>query len=327
MKKVKSVFLGLLVLLVGFMMVGCKNYDYTVGILQIVTHSALNDAREGFLEELARHGLEDGKNMKVIYHNPEGNLDDLKVMAADLVRKCDLVLGIATPAAVALQAAAKTEGKNIPILFTAVTDPVGEKLVESSANPGGNITGTSDMNPVTEQVELIKELLPEMTTLGIIYTVSERNSQVQAEMAEEAAQTLGLNVKVRTVEGITDISQVVQQLISDGMDALYVPTDNNLAKNLSIVTQITNEAKIPILASEEGQLENGGAITYSISYKELGAQTGAMAIKILLEGKAPSTLPVETQGPDKMRVVVNEEVLNLLEIELPQSIRDRLGSN
>lgn len=327
MKKIRSLCLGVLVLLLGIGLAGCKkDYEYTIGILQLATHNALDSAREGFIEELARHGLVKDDNVKIVYYNPEGRAEDLNVMSVNIVRECDLVLAIATDAAVAVQAAAKTEGKDIPILFTAVTDPVAAELVASLENPGGNITGTSDINPVKEQVELVKELLPEIKKVGIIYTVKEKNSQVQATIAQGAAEEAGLTALVRTVEEINDISQVVNKLISDGIEALYIPTDNNLAKNLSIVTQITNEAGIPVINAEEGQVLNGGTITLSINYRKLGVQTGAMAAKILLEGASPATMSVKVQGEEDWSVVVNEEVLAIIGLELPQSIKDRLGN-
>ena len=153
--------------------------------------------------------------------------------------------------------------------------------------------------------------------------MKEKNSQVQATIAQRAEEA-GLTALSEPLKLM--IYLVVNKLISDGIEALYIPTDNNLAKNLSIVTQITNEAGIPVINAEEGQVLNGGTITLSINYRKLGVQTGAMAAKILLEGASPATMSVQVQGEEDWSVVVNEEVLAIIGLELPQSIKDRLGN-
>ena len=165
MRVLKKIFV-IMVLAFSFIgFVGCKKNEegektFKIGILQLVTHGALDNARIGFVEGLKENGLEDGKNVTITVKNPEGDELTMQQMATDLVRNNDLVLGIATPAAVALQNAASNEGKDIPVLFTAVTDAVAAQLVESNEKPGGNVTGTSDLNPVEAQIDLLKELLP-----------------------------------------------------------------------------------------------------------------------------------------------------------------------
>jgi putative ABC transport system substrate-binding protein len=238
-----------------------------------------------------------------------------------------LILAIATDTAVAVKAAAEAEGVNIPILFTAVTDPVDAKLVASKEQPGGNVTGTSDMNPVNEQVALIKEMLPSIKKMGIIYTVSETNSKVQSDMAKAKAEEAGIEVVVSTVTGVTDISPVANQLINSGIEALYVPTDNNMSKNLAILIEKTNDAKIPVICGEENQVKNGGTIALSVIYKKLGAQTGAMAKSILLDKVSPSNIPVGTQSPEECILVVNQEALTTIGLTLVDSMKNRLGSN
>jgi putative ABC transport system substrate-binding protein len=328
MRKFRNLCLLVLLSLSLFIAAGCKKkVDFTIGIIQIVSHDALNAARDGFVEELEKAGLKDGENIEILYRNPEGIPDTLNAMSIDLVRKCDLILAIATDTAVAVKAAAEAEGVNIPILFTAVTDPVDAKLVASKEQPGGNVTGTSDMNPVNEQVALIKEMLPSIKKMGIIYTVSETNSKVQSDMAKAKAEEAGIEVVVSTVTGVTDISPVANQLINSGIEALYVPTDNNLANNIVVLTDVTNDAKLPVICGEENQVLNGGTITLSISYKKLGAQTGVMAKSILLDKVAPASIPVGTQSLEECVLVVNQETLTTIGFTLPESIQNRLGSN
>jgi putative ABC transport system substrate-binding protein len=327
MKKFRNLCLLAVLSLSLFIVAGCeKKFDFTIGIIQIASHDALDAAKEGFVEELAKAGLKDGENIEIIYRNPEGIPDTLNAMSIELVRKCDLILAIATDTAVAVKAAAEAENINIPILFTAVTDPVGEELVASKEQPGGNVTGTSDMNPVNEQVALIKEMLPEIKKMGIIYTVSESNSKVQSDLAKAKAEEAGIEVVVSTVTGVNDISAVVNQLIQSGIEALYVPTDNNLANNISVLTQVTNEAKLPVICGEENQVINGGTITLSLSYKKLGAQTAAMAKSILLDKVSPSSIPVGTQSLEECVLVVNQETLTTIGLTLPESIQNRLGT-
>ena len=148
-----------------------KDETINIGILQIATHGALDQAREGFIKALSDAGFENGKNIKITVMNPEGDSNNLQLMAKEVVRKNDLVLAIATDAAKAVKTASENEGIRIPILFTAVTDPVDAKLVDSIENVGGRVTGTSDINPVKEQIALIKQMNPNIKKLGILYTI------------------------------------------------------------------------------------------------------------------------------------------------------------
>lgn len=318
-------FLVLVVLLlVGVLFTGCKGGEKTkVGILQLVTHNALDAAKDGFIAGLKDAGYEDGKNIEIILKNPEGDSLTMNQMAVELVRNCDIVLAIATPAAIALQAAAQTAGKDLPILFTAVTDAVDAQLVESNEKPGGNITGTSDMNPVKDQIDLMKELLPGLKKFGIVYNISEPNSIVQARLAKEQAAKVGVEVIERTVSDEQGLPSVVQQLINDGAEALYLPTDNLIASNMPLIVDKCEPAKVPTVCGEGGMVTAGGSITYGISYFNLGKQTAAMAVKII-KGAKPADIPVETQPIESCEFAVNTESLAKMGIELPESIRNKM---
>ena len=225
-----------------FMLVGCRekendgNKNVKIGILQLVSHGALDQAREGFIEGLKQAGYKDGENCEIIVKNPEADTPTLNQMSTELVRTCDIVLAIATPAATAVQAACEATGSNIPVLFTAVTDAVEAKLVASNEKPGGNITGTSDMNPVAAQVDLIKELIPGVKKFGVLYNVSEVNSQVQASLAKEEAAKHGIEVIELTVSDAQALASTTRQMINQGAEAIYLPTDNLIAKNMPAVT-------------------------------------------------------------------------------------------
>ena len=179
-----------------------------------------------------------------------------------------------------------------PILFTAVTDPVSADLVESLEAPGGNATGTSDANPVKEQLALIKRLDPEAKTVGIVYSSGEVNSEVQVEWAKEAAVELGLEIKEAAVSTSGEVQQAAESL---DVDAFYVPTDNNVVSALESIIQVAETKKILTIAAEGDSVARGTVATYGISYYDLGYQTGEMAVKILKGEAEPATMPVETQ--------------------------------
>lgn len=324
-----------LLLLSVFTLVGCgttqddgthnpinKDEQINIGILQMATHGALDAAREGFISALEDAGYKDGQQIKITVMNPEGDANNLQLMAKQLVRQSDLVLAIATDAAKAVKTACENEDIKIPVLFTAVTDAVDAKLVSSNESVGGRVTGTSDMNPVNEQIELVKQLNPNISKIGILYTISETNSKVQADMAAAKAESEGLTVKVATVTGATDIVQVTRQLINDGAQMIYVPTDNNLAKNMAAVAQVANELKIPVICGEENMVKAGGLITLGINYTKLGELTGKMAVEII-NGKQAKDLSVQTLSLDEYDLVVNTAVADIIEITIPEDILEK----
>ena len=189
--KLKKFIVLLLVLPFVIVLASCnssKDGDLIeVGILQYLEHNALTEARKGFIDGLKEAGFVEGENIKIKVLNPETDSATMTLMSKELVRNSDLILAIATPAATSVVNEAKELGKDLPILFTAVTDPVEAKLIASNQNPGGNVTGTNDMNPIDEQIKLVKDLLPNSEKLGIIYTASETNSEIQAEIAKTEA--------------------------------------------------------------------------------------------------------------------------------------------
>lgn len=318
MKKIKYLFLAIFALVCVFGVTSCgKKADYTVGILQYATHIALDKATEGFKQEIIDN-VPEGKTVKFIVKNPEGDSTTLTTMATQLVRDCDLVMGNATPAAVALKTAAATQGKtNLPILFTSTTDPVAEKLVLNPLAPEGNVTGTSDLNPIEKQMDLIIDFNTETDKIGFIYSASESNSAVQCDTAiaylKEQLSWTDSQIVVKTVPDQSAISSTVSQLIAEGIDALYIPTDNLLASNMTTVSNVTNPAKIPVYCGESGMVDNGGTMALSINYTALGKTTGTMAAKILFENVGISKIPVgyQTNASD-FEFAVNTEALTAM---------------
>ncbi len=212
-----------------------------VGIIQIVEHPALDAAREGFLAALKANGYEEGKNLKVDYQNAQGDQTILNSIAQKFANdKPDLILAIATPSAQAMASATK----DIPILITAVTDPVAAKLVNSMDKPGTNVTGTTDMNPIKEQFDLLKALVPDAAKVGIIYNAGEVNSQVQVDIAKEVAAELNLEITEATVASSADVLQAAQSLIGK-VDVIYVPTDNMVVSAAQSVVQVLTRTRFP----------------------------------------------------------------------------------
>ena len=315
MRKVLAVLLAVFLIL-SFS--GCSSTPsepkISIGIIQIVEHPALDAAREGFLETLKQNGYVEGKNLTVDYQNAQNDQSTLQTIANKFASaNHDLILAIATPSAVAVAASIT----DVPILITAVTDPVTAKLVNSMEKPGTNVTGTTDMNPIKEQFELLKKLVPEAKKVGIIYNAGEINSQVQVEIAKEVVKNLDIEISEASVATSADVLQAAQSFIGK-VDAIYVPTDNTVVSARESVIQVTNSNKIPLIAGESSVIEAGGLATIGINYFNLGKQTGEMAIRIL-NGENPQDMPIESQKD--FDIVINEETANLLGIEIPAELK------
>ena len=285
-----------------------------IGIVQIINHAALDAAREGFLRALSDNGYEDGVNMTVDYRNAQGNQDTLSSIADYFVgQQVDLILAIATPSAQAV--AGKTE--TIPILGTAITDYVEAKLVQSNEAPGYNISGTTDMNPIKAQIELITRLVPAAQTIGLIYTSSEVNSQLQARDAKAVIEGLDLAWKEITVNNSNDVQQAVQAIVQE-CDALYIPTDNTLASAMPLVYEAAVAASVPVVAGDGNMVMQGGNFTLGIDYEQLGYQTGLMAVQVLREGADVSRMPIESQS--QYQYYINSTANEAMGIEIPEDL-------
>ena len=283
-----------------------------VGILQFMEHNSLTAAKDGFIAEFEDAGYVDGESVNFDVMNAQGDQSNLQSMSEQLSGNNDLMLSIATPAAQALATAEQEK----PILFTAVTDPVDAGLVESNEAPGMNLTGTSDMVPIEEQIQLLLSIVPDAQTVGIIYNSSEPNSEIQANMAIEELEAAGVSVQVSTVTTTNDVQQVLTSLASD-VDALYIPTDNTLASTADTVGEIAREHQLPVIAGSTDQVEAGGLATYGINYETLGRQTAQMALEIIVNDASPETMAVELSN--ELELFVNEDMAEALGID-PDSI-------
>lgn len=293
---------------------GAKKETYRVGVLQLVSHPALDQIYEGIKEGLADEGLEEGKNLKLLFQNGQGDQSKLNTMSQQLVQdKADVLVGIATPAAQALDNNVKK--KDIPIVLGAITDPKGAGLVASNDKPGANITGVSDQPPVGEIIQLAKKLLPNAKKVGMLYSSSEMNSQFQVAEATKKAESLGLEVVNKPVATTNEVAQTVQVLAQE-VDFVFIPLDNTIANAMETVSQEATKQKLPVFPSVETMVEQGGVATVGISQKELGVQTGKMAAKIAKGESDPATTPIYTFS--KGETIVNRAQAELFGINVDQ---------
>ena len=285
--------------------------SYNIGIAEFVSHPSLDASVKGFKAALTEAGLD------VTYdeQNPQGDQGTAASVASKFATQdLDLVLAVATPMAQALAQSVT----NVPVLFTAVTDPVAAQLVASNEAPGANVTGTTDLNPVADQIDLVKKVLPDAKKVGIIYSSGEINSQVQVDLAKEEAAKQGLEVVEQTITNSSEVVQAAQTL--GDVDAIYVPTDNMVVSALESLLQVAETSGQLVVVAEADSVSRGGALTYGLDYEKLGYQTGQMAVKILTEGADPASMPVE--GQDQPQLVVNPAAAERMGTPLPQELID-----
>ncbi|GAA3663987.1 ABC transporter substrate-binding protein [Asaccharospora irregularis] len=282
----------------------------TIGITQLVEHPSLDKARNGFIKALEDKGYKDGENIKIDYQNAQNDMLTTQTIANKFVSdKKDLIYAVSTPSA----QAAYNSTKDIPILITAVTDPVAAGLVKSLDKPEGNLSGTSDYISLDKNLELIKTLVPKAKTIGVLYSTSEVNSKIQVEMLKKYASKNNYKVVEKGISSSNEINQAISSL-SKNIDVLYVPTDNLIVSSMPIVSKIATDNKIPVIASEDGSVKSGALACQGIDYEKLGYKTGEIAVKVL-NGEKVSNIPISTL--DDTQIIINEDVLNLLSMKKP----------
>jgi len=302
---------------------GCANQGGTtddgminVGILQIIDHPALDAARNGFINGLADEGWTEGENITFNPYNAQGDMSNANTMAQHIVESgVDLILGIATPTSQALMNATDT----IPIVITAVTDPLTAGLVEDFNRPNTNITGTSDLTPVDQQFALIRRLLPDAQVVGIMFNTGEINSTIQADMAMEQARSLGLTYILGAVTSTADVAQVTESIIEQ-VDVIYIPTCNTMAAAYATTIRIAEDMGVPVVVGEEAGLLHGALATEGINYYLLGRQTAVMAAQILRGEAIPQEMPIQWQ--EETTLTINTAAAERFGITIPQDLLD-----
>ena len=287
-----------------------KKDVFRIGISQFITHQSLDATREGFVDELAKQGYVEGKNIEIHLQNAQGEQRNLKTISQQLAESSDVVLAIATPSAQSLANTTQTT----PVVFSAVTDPVSAKLVESKEHPGGNVTGTSDQSSdaISTQINLIKKVLPKAKTIGILYTQSEPNSVVQKDEAKRLLEEKGFTVVEKTILDSNNVKAAAESLMAE-VDMVFVPTDNIISSTMETVKQVSIKHKVPVFGGSTEMIAVGGLYNYGTNYEELGRQTARMLIRVL-KGEKPENIAVEL--PEKLELHTNQEMADALGIDI-----------
>ncbi len=287
---------------------------YKVGITQFVTHPSLDSATEGFKKALNEEGL----TVEYDEQNANGDQTTVQTIAANLAGDdVDLIFANATPSALA----ALNATKEIPVVFTSVTDPVESQLVQTMEEPGGNVTGTADMHPdaIPNTVKFIHENFPD-ATIGTVYSAGEPNSVVQIGIMREAAEELGMKTPVEsTVATSAEVKQAAESLVGKA-DVIFIVTDNTVVSALESVVQVANEKDIPLFVGELDSVDRGGFAAYGFSYEDIGYEAGLMAAQILKGEKEPSELPA--QYPQNLKLVINKTAADEMNIKLKDEWND-----
>ena len=287
-----------------------KKDVFRVGISQFITHQSLDATREGFVDELAKQGDIEGENIEIDLQNAQGEQRNLKTISQQLAESSDVVLAIATPSAQSLANTTQTT----PVIFSAVTDPVSAKLVESREHPGGNVTGTSDQSSdaISTQINLIKKVLPKAKTIGILYTQSEPNSVVQKDEAKRLLEEKGFTVVEKTILDSNNVKAAAESLMAE-VDMVFVPTDNIISSTMETVKQVSIKHKVPVFGGSTEMVAVGGLYNYGTNYEELGRQTARMLVRVL-KGEKPENIAVEL--PEKLELHTNQEMADALGIDI-----------
>ncbi|WP_311375811.1 ABC transporter substrate-binding protein [Anaerococcus lactolyticus] len=311
MKKIFTKIAGTIFVLVGLIISGsCGNKEgkkeYIIGVIQIADHPSLDAAREGFLEELDKEGI----SYKLIDHRAGGDISLIPQLASDLkIKGADLIYTIGTPAAQGVYNIVNDR----PILFTAVTDPIGAGLVDEKTRTGKNITGVSDYVDPAKVIDDFLKVYPETKTFATMYNTNEQNSLVQIEALEKAIKERGLSLKKQGVSSINDIPQALASLKS-GTDAMVTVTDNVVVNAMPVIAKTLKDEKIPSLAFDEGSVENGALIAEGVNYKKIGQRAGEMAGEILEANKDIKELPFE--DAKDLEMLVNKDTAKDLGLDL-----------
>ncbi|MCL2089977.1 MAG: ABC transporter substrate-binding protein [Micrococcales bacterium] len=298
---------------------GCSKSDgvadaedakYVIGTAVIVEHPALQAVLKGFEEVLEEEGLD----YKLINKNAQGEESNVTTIANSFASNSDidLILAISTPVAKQMANAEK----NRPILFSAVTDPVADRLVPSWDEAGPNVTGTSDLHSGGEPVSLIQEAMPDVKTVGVLYSAGESNSAAQLEQYQAEAAELGVTVKPKAITSSAEVTAGLEALAD--VDAILVPTDNTVVAAIAAVVKFGKEKQIPVFCADNSTVELGTVATRGLSYHDMGRRTGEMAVQILRDGKSVSS--IKPEAPESTDLLINLEAAASFGLTLPDSL-------
>ena len=314
----RSVFTGLsaAVLAVAGLSLPAAAQDVTVATTAIVEHPALDAARDGVRDELAAAGYVEGKNLRFLYESAQGN----PATAAQIARKFvgeapDVIVPIATPSAQAVVSATK----DIPVVFTAVTDPLGAKLVGDMMKPGGNVTGMTDLSPIGKHLDLIKEVMPAATSVGVPFNPGEANSVTLMALIKQEAPARGLTVVEAPATKSSEVLGAAQSLVGK-VDVIYVPTDNTIVTALEAVVKVGIDNQVPVFAGDTDSVPRGAIAAVGFNYYDIGRQTGKIVVRVL-KGESPGDIAVE--GVEITELYVNPAMAKKMGVTLPDALVSR----
>ncbi len=320
MKKLLSLILTITIAMtMALSLGGCgsgkfsSNTSKKIGIVQIVEHPSLNTIRESIIKELELNGYKDGENIQIDYQNAQNDMTNLTTIVQKFVSsKVDLIIAIATPSA----QQAMSETTEIPVIFSACTDPVGSGIVANLEKPGANVTGTSDAISAQMIMDLAQKLTPGIKTVGALYNLSEANSVSVINDLKEYAKNNGLVVEEATVASSADVQQAVNSLVGK-VNAIFSPIDNTVASAMSVVADTAIDAKIPVYVGADSMVKDGGLATYGINYEILGQETAKMVVEVL-KGKNPGDIPVKLMT--EMDIYINPDTAADLGVTIPEDV-------
>ena len=318
MKKIIAILTTLMLLATSFAFASAEEAKtYTIGIAQFAEHGSLDNCREGFIQGLAEEGFVEGENVTFNVQNAQADTGTANQIAANMAETSDLVCAIATPMAMAAFNACQEKG--VPVIYSAVSDPVGAQLAKEDGTNDSAITGTSDQLPVEAQLKLIRAMMPEATKIGILYTTSETNSESTLATYEKLAPDYGFEIVGKGVATGADIPLALDSLLPQ-VDCMTNLTDNTVVSYLAVVLEMANEAGKPVFGSEIEQVKNGCIASEGIEYLELGRQTGRMAARVL-KGEAAGSIAFEIIQDSYL--YVNEDVMTAFGLTLPEDYAAR----
>ena len=293
-----------------------KAEEVTVAVTAIVEHPALDAARDGIKEALAEAGYKEGENLTFVYESAQGNPGTAAQIARQFVGDAPTVIvPISTPSAQAVVSATR----DIPVVFTAVSDPLGAELIKDMEKPGGNVTGLSDMSPVADHVALIKEITPNAKSIGFIYNTAEANSVSTLAALKAEAEKAGLTIVESVATKSAEVQGAARALVGRA-DVIYVPTDNTIVSAFEAAVGVAEEAKIPLYAGDTDSVNRGALAALGFNYFDVGKQTGEIVVRVL-KGEKPGDIPVRVAaGTD---LVINKKAAAKMGVTFPESITSR----
>ncbi|WP_454289139.1 ABC transporter substrate-binding protein [Rhizobium arsenicireducens] len=293
-----------------------KAEEVKVAVTAIVEHPALDAARDGIKEALAEAGYKEGENLKFVYESAQGNPGTAAQIARQFVGDApNVIVPISTPSAQAVVSATR----DIPVVFTAVSDPLGAELIKDMEKPGGNVTGLSDMSPVADHVALIQEITPNAKSIGFIYNTAEANSVSTLAALKAEAEKAGLTIVESVATKSSEVQGAARALVGR-VDVIYVPTDNTIVSAFEAAVGVAEEAKIPLYAGDTDSVNRGALAALGFNYFDVGKQTGEIVVRVL-KGENPGDIPVRVAaGTD---LVINQKAAAKMGVTFPESITSR----